>query len=195
MLWFKTTIDIRISKDFYKPAVIDARLLGRTGEEDNFSMLWLQRVPFLTAALDAEYRSSFFQLNQKQWYSIALSTRVQEVRDYGQPGERRFPPDEGSGYLWRLYGNTRFEERDGGVYVELEAIGLSRNIPASLRWFVAPVVTRLARDSVAASLRETRSAVYSTTEVASRTAGVQVQGGRNEPKPALGTHSVSGGFQ
>jgi len=48
---------------------------------------------------------------------------------------------------------------------------LSRNIPVSLRWFVAPVVDRLSRDSVTASLRQTRSAVNSMTEVASRVAG------------------------
>ena len=69
------------------------------------------------------------------------------------------PENEGSGLIWRLFGITRFEERDGGVYVELEAIVLSRDIPASLRWLIEPIVRRVAKGSLAISLQQTRDAV------------------------------------
>jgi hypothetical protein len=46
-----------------------------------------------------------------------------------------------------------------GVYVELEAIALSRDIPAAFRVFVTPIVRRVSRDSLATSLHQTKAAV------------------------------------
>jgi hypothetical protein len=71
-------------------------------------------------------------------------------------------PDAGSGYIWRLYSLSRFEQRDGGVYIELEAIALSRNVPASLHWLVNPIVRRVSRNSLELSLQKTAEAVRST---------------------------------
>jgi hypothetical protein len=68
---------------------------------------------------------------------------------------------EGRGIIWRLFSVTRYAERDGGVYVEFEAIGLSRDIPASLRWIVEPIVRRTSRASLSTSLRQTETAVRS----------------------------------
>jgi len=66
---------------------------------------------------------------------------------------------EGSGVIWRLFSIARYLERDGGVYIELEAIGLSRDIPASLRWIVEPIVRRVSRGSLSTSLQQTENAV------------------------------------
>jgi hypothetical protein len=57
-----------------------------------------------------------------------------------QPDMRVFPPDQGPGYIWRLYSLTKFEESDGGVYIELEVLGLSRDVPLMLRWLVEPLL-------------------------------------------------------
>jgi len=151
-------------KEFYKPIVIDARQLTQSASEDEFSILFLNRPLLAKIALDTEYKSSYVQLDEKRWYSIAYATRVQEVRDYGRPSERELPPDEGSGYIWRLYSAARFEERDGGVYVELEAIALSRDVPASLRWLVDPIVRRVSKSSLLTSLLQTQQAVRATVE-------------------------------
>jgi hypothetical protein len=35
--------------------------------------------------------------------------------------------------VWKVMSITRYMEREGGVYLELETIGLSREIPPSLR--------------------------------------------------------------
>jgi hypothetical protein len=45
------------------------------------------------------------------------------------------------------------------VYLELEALGLTRDIPFSLRWLVSPVVKHVSADSLETSLRQTRDAV------------------------------------
>jgi len=65
----------------------------------------------------------------------------------------------GTGLIWRLSSITRLEERDGGVYAELEALGLSRDIPSALRLFVTPIVRRVSRDSLATSLHQRRQAI------------------------------------
>lgn len=158
-------------KDFYTPAVVNSKPLDQSGDAYRFSMLWMQKVLFVTAALDSTYQSTYFHVNQKQRYSVTSSANIQEIQNYGQAAERKLPPDEGRGFLWRLYSVARFEQRDGGVYVEVEAAALSRDIPASLRWVVSPVVEHLSRDSIAASLRQTRAAVSSETQAVAGLAG------------------------
>ncbi len=152
-------------KDFYRPVVDSMRLPGPSGGEDRFRMIWREKVLFVTAALESEYASSYVHVTENRCYSVASTTHVREIRNYGRPAETKLPEGQGSGYLWRVYSVARYEERDGGVYVEIEAVGLSRDIPASLSWLVAPVVARLSRDSVAASLRQTRDAVRSASDV------------------------------
>jgi hypothetical protein len=77
---------------------------------------------------------------------------------------------EGSGVIWRLFSIASYRERDGGVYIELEAIALSRDIPASLRWLAEPIVRRVSRASLSTSLRQTENAVLLHVELAKRNA-------------------------
>ena len=146
-------------KEIYKPIVVDSKVLDCSAAQQRFSMLWLHKVLFVTAALRSQYESHDFQVDERRWYNIAGTVRVQEIENYGRPGEHMLPPDEGDGFVWRMFGIARYAERDGGVYVELEAFALTRDIPASLRWLVAPVVARLSRNSILTTLQQTRDAV------------------------------------
>ena len=156
---FAVIHDYNRYKEFYKPTVIESKLLGRTGEEYEFSMLGLKRVLFERIAYESQFESHCSQLDGKRRYCISYSTRVQEIKDYGQPHQHRVPIDQGDGYIWRLYSLTKFEERDGGVYIEVEAMALSRDISAWVRWFTKPVVERVSRDSMFIILQRTREAV------------------------------------
>jgi hypothetical protein len=158
---FEIIHDYNRYKDFYKPTVIDSKLLGRTGEEYEFSMLGLRRVLFEEIAIKGQFESHCFQVDGKRRYCIAFSTRLQEIKDFGERNEHKLPVDEGHGYIWRLYSLTKFEERDDGVYIELEAIALSRDISASVRWLTKPVFERISRNSMSTILERTREAVRS----------------------------------
>lgn len=149
-------------KEFYKPLVIDSQSLGADGPDYRFSLLMLNKSLFAHNALLSEWKECYTRVDDRRWYSIAYSTRVREIDDYGSSGERELPEDTGSGYIWRLYSFSKFEERDGGVYVELEALALSRDIPAALRWVVDPIVRRVSRGSVFTSFTETRAALDAT---------------------------------
>ena len=145
----------------YHPAVISAKPLTTSGPTRTFSLVLAEKAPFVTAAIDGEYTSQTIQLDEHRWYAITYSTRIQQIENYGQAGEHELLPDQGDGYIWRLYSIQKFEERDGGVYTELEAIALSRNIPFDLQWLVRPILRHLPRNSMVATLQKTRDAVCS----------------------------------
>jgi len=159
--------------EFYKPSVIDARTLSQKAAEDRFSVVVVDKAMFMRRALDSEYESRFVEVDGHKSYNIAETTRVQEVSDDG-----RIPDGEGSGYIWRLSTISRFEERDGGVYIETEAMALSRPIPMALHWVVDPIVKRVSRASLSTSIEQTREAagLYVKTQAALSASG-RISGG------------------
>jgi len=146
-------------KDIYKPAVVDSRLLACTATDQRFSMLWQRKVLFVTAAIEGEYQAHEVRLDSRRGYYVADAVQLQEIENYGHSGERLLPPGTGNGYMWRVHSIARYEQRDGGVYFELEAIALTRDIPPSLRWLVDPVVNHLSINSLGTTLQQTRDAV------------------------------------
>ena len=154
-------------KDLYQPTVIESRVIDTSETKDRFSMVLIHKSTFLKTALDADYETRYVHVDDRRVYSISRATRIQEVDEYGTPAQRTLQQDEGRGIIWRLFSITRYAERDGGVYLELEAIGLSRDIPASLRFLVEPIVRRVSRASLATSLLQTEQAVRSSNELAS----------------------------
>jgi hypothetical protein len=150
-------------KDFYRPNVVDSRTLFSGLAESRFSMILMYKSAVVNIAIDGNYRCLFFRVDEHRWYSISETTSMREIEDYGTPKQRELNDGQGKGLLWRLFSIARFEERDGGVYVELEAIALSRAIPVSVRWLIEPIVSRLSRSSLMTSLRQTEDAVRSRT--------------------------------
>ena len=148
-------------KEIYRPSLIKAELLDSTGDEQQFSIIWVQRVLLVTAAFYTELESNYVALNKRQGYMTFLTMRVQQIENYGEKDERRLATDEGSGYLWRLVSFARFEERDGGLYLELEVIGLSKDLPGSLRFLLKPVIDHLPRQALTTKLDQTRQAIRS----------------------------------
>jgi hypothetical protein len=146
-------------KEIYRPGVIDSISHGTDGMKDLFSMRLANKSVVAKTALDTDCEASYFQVDDRRWYSISNTTHIQEVDKFGTPEQRTLPEDQGTGLIWRLSSITRLEERDGGVYAELEAIALSRDIPAAFRLVVTPIVRRVSKDSLATSLHQTKVAV------------------------------------
>ena len=59
------------------------------------------------------------------------------------------------GLLWALNHYWRILEMDGGLYIECEALVLSRQTPVLLGWIARPVIAREARGSLIKTLRAT----------------------------------------
>ena len=146
-------------KEIYKPGVIESISHGRDGVKDLFSMRLVNKSVVAKTALDTECEVSYIRVDDRHWYGFSNTTHIREVDKFGTPGQRTLPEDQGTGLIWRLSSITRLEERDGGVYAELEAIALSRDIPAAFRLFVTPIVRRVSRDSLTTSLHQTKAAI------------------------------------
>lgn len=143
----------------YRPVVASSRTLACTDGSQEFQMVWQGKALLIKATMQGRYQAHDVMLDARHGYSVAEAVEVREIEDYGHTDERLLPPDTGNGFLWRIRSMVRFAERDGGVYVELEAIALTRDIPASLAWMVNPVVNRLSINSLTTTLRQTRDAV------------------------------------
>jgi hypothetical protein len=154
-------------KDYYHPTVIDSRTVQVTPNTDRFSTLLMNKALFMKVALDNEYECSYMPVRPGRSYSITNAVRVQEIEGYGQTDEHKLPAGQGSGFLWRLHGITRYQEADGGVYIEIEAMVLSREIPAAMHWAVDPIVRRVSKSSLITSLRQTQAAVNSSGQIVS----------------------------
>jgi hypothetical protein len=168
---FSVVHDYDHYKQFYKPVVADSRTLACAASDQKFSMVWQNRILFVNAAVQGEYEAHDTLLDGARGYNIARTVSMQEIEGYRRRGELLLPPGQGNGFIWRIHSIARYEQRDGGVYLELEAIALTRAIPPSLAWLVTPVVSRLSSGSLTTTLRQTRAATIAvaggTTRLAS----------------------------
>jgi hypothetical protein len=61
--------------------------------------------------------------------------------------------------LWRLTNYWSYEERDGGLYMQIESVSLARSIPAGLGWAIGPFVESVPKESLEFTLGKTREAL------------------------------------
>jgi len=139
----------------YQPEVIASRILEHDGNHYEVYLRLLKK-KVLTVVLNTEHDVEYYPLDGTRWHSRSYSTRIAQVESPGRPNERELPVGHDGGYLWRLYSYWRFQERDGGVYLECEAVSLTRDIPAGLGWLIEPIIRELPRDSLVKTLEATR---------------------------------------
>ncbi len=187
----EVTRDYDHYKEFYRPSVIESKVIARSNANDEFSMLLMNKALFLKTVLGADYEVTNVRLDDCHFYSISRATRMQEIEEYGQPGEHQIAEGEGRGYIWKLYGIARLEQRDDGVYIELEAIALSRDIPAAVHFVVDPIVRHVSRNSLLISLQQTEQAVNGRFADVARSAGVTASAGQAHSVPASLSNSGS----
>jgi L-rhamnose mutarotase len=144
--------------NIYKPEVLQSRLLSHKGNNYKiFLRLWKKKI--LTVVLNTEHEVRYFPVSATREHSRSYTTRIAEVEDPGEPTEKEKPVGNDGGFLWRLYSYWRFEEKEGGVYVQCEALSLTRSVPMLLRPLVNPFITGLPRESLRSALSSTRTAL------------------------------------
>ena len=145
-------------KNFFKPEVIESKEISHHDEEyDIFLRLYEKHI--LTVVLNANYHVQYRMLDPKRMYVISHSTRIAEVKEPKQSYTEEEPVGNDTGFLWRLDAYWRFEEADGGVYAECEAISLSRDVPLGLGFMLKGFLERFPKESMTNTLRGTRAAV------------------------------------
>lgn len=144
--------------ELYKPDVIASRTTSHHG--DDFTMfLRLRQKKFTTVVFNTDYAVHWIQVAPNKVASNSISTRIAEVKDPDKPEGEELPVGTGHGYLWRLNTYWRFEEKDGGVYLQCEALSLTRDMPTGLGWLLKPLVTAIPKASLNRALGQTRKVV------------------------------------
>jgi hypothetical protein len=150
-------------KNIYQPEVMDSKLIERNGNDFRIYLRLLKK-KIITVVLDTEHEVHYRALSKPRWECRSRTTRITEVENPGTPPEKALAPDTGYGFLWRLHSYWRFEDRDGGVYVECRAISLTRDIPFGLGWAIEPIIQELPKESLSNTLEATRRALQTRTK-------------------------------
>ena len=158
----------RMMKDFngypryFAPEVLRAQSIGGPPGELLQASMRVRQHHVLTVVMDTAYDITFGRLDAQHGYSTSRSTRIAEIASPGTPSERSLSPAEEHGFLWRLNTYWSYEERGGGLYMQIECVSLSRSIPRGLGWAVEPFVESIPRESLEFTLRSTRNALHNS---------------------------------
>jgi len=122
--------------------IADSRVLSRTADSLQVSIR-LVRTAVVTMTYDTEHEMRFQRWTSAFATARSVATRIDEVG-----GDH--------GFLWRLNSYWRYLQLNDGVLVELESLSLSRTVPSLLHPIAAPIVTRIARESMVRTLEALR---------------------------------------
>ena len=142
----------------FAPEVLRAALLSDTGDHRQ-TTLRVRQHHVLTVTLDTAYDITFTHPSPTRGASTSRSTRITEIANPDTPKEHPLSPAEEHGFLYRLDTFWTWEEKDNGLYLQIETITLSRAIPTGLTWAVRPYITSIPRDALTFTLTAARKAL------------------------------------
>jgi hypothetical protein len=150
----------RLMRDFsawpriYAPEVLHSRVIAQQG--DSYQMVMrVRQHHVMTVVMDTTYDVAFGQLDAKHRFSASRSTQISEINSSG----RALSAADEHGYLWRQNTYWSCVERDGGLYLQIESVSLTRSIPTGLAWAIGPFVESVPRESLTFTLRSTCNAL------------------------------------
>jgi hypothetical protein len=142
----------------YSPEVLRAGVRTKGANHYQVAMRVRQQ-HILTVVMDMTYDTTFGRLDARHGYSLSPSMQITEIDAAGTTKERALSADEEHGFLWRLNNYWSYEEGDGGLYIQVESVSLSRSVPKGLGWAIGPFVNSVPRESLEFTLRATRDAL------------------------------------
>jgi hypothetical protein len=139
----------------FSPQVVQARVLMRDGDRLQ-AWMRVRQHHVITVEMDATYDVNFGKLDAQHGYSISRSTHISELDSEGHTVDA----SQDHGFLWRQNTYWSYEERDGGLYIQVESISLTRSIPTGLGWVVGPFIESVPRQSLEFTLHSACSALH-----------------------------------
>jgi hypothetical protein len=156
------------------PWMIASELVAHEGDRYRAFFRMRRSAGRVTGVLDLWSVTDYRSVRSDRVASVSDIECVRQVENAGEQLERRLPPGTGKGYLWRAHTFSKYFERDGGVYIELDTVGLTRDYPAMLGWIIEPIARRLGRGSAADSLSSLRRVMTSSQPATAEPARVQL---------------------
>ena len=148
---------------YYAPQVLKAKALAQQGDHLQ-TWIRVRQHHVLTVVMDTTYDTTYGRLDPQHGYSLSRSTRIAEIDSPGSVTEHALTADAEHGFLWRLNTYWSYEERDGGLYIQIESVSLTRSVPRGLGWVVGPFVETIPRESLEFTLRSTCSALQTLSD-------------------------------
>jgi hypothetical protein len=148
--------------DYFKPDIVRSKILKHEGD-DYLVLLRFYQKKIITTVIDTDQQIHYHVVDKTHAWSRSHATRVQEVDNPGKSDERLEPEGHDRGFVWKLNTFWRFEEKDGGTYLECQAISLSRDIPTGLGWMVGSFVSSVPKESLTFTLTTARTALARKT--------------------------------
>jgi hypothetical protein len=145
--------------EIYKPDVMQAKILSRNGNNFQVFFRFYKKKAVVTTVYNTVHEVRYIPIDAHRLQTRTWTTRIAQVEDHDKPDGPEKPIGNDSGYLWRLNSYWRYLERDGGTYIQIESVTLSRDIPALVSWIIRPFVEGVPRESVAFTLGTTRKAL------------------------------------
>lgn len=148
----------RLLRDFtayphnFAPQIVSSTVLSRT-PTDTLLRLRTRQHHVITVVLDTTCDVTFASLDPAHGYSISRSTRIDEITP------APVSSNQANGFLYRLNTYWTYEQRDGGLYLQIESLSLTRAIPHGLAWAVQPYIESVPRDSLVFTLTSARNAL------------------------------------
>jgi len=139
----------------FSPEVLQANLISQQNGH-TFATMRVRQRHVITVLVDTAYDITSGHLDAHHGYSISQSTRISELDPMTNVA---LSPDEEHGFLWRLNTYWSYEERDGGLYLQIESVSLTRAIPTGLGWAIRPYVESIPRESLDFTLRSAVNAI------------------------------------
>lgn len=150
--------DFKAYPQHFAPQVLQAHVISGSGSRLQASMR-IRQHHVITVVMDTTYDITFGQRDALHGYSLSRSTHIDEIDAPGTIREHALSPADEHGFLWRLNTYWSYEERDGGLYLQIEAVSLSRAIPSGLGWLVRPYVQSIPRESMEFTMRSAVNAL------------------------------------
>jgi hypothetical protein len=149
--------DYNHKQDYFRPDIQRSKILRRDGDDFLVNLRFYKK-KVITTVIDTDHQVHYHVVDSTRAWSGSHTTRIQEVDNPGKTIERLEPQGQDRGFLWSMDTYWRFQEKDGGTYVECQSLSLTRDIPTGLGWMVGPFVTSVPRESLTFTLVTARSA-------------------------------------
>lgn len=150
--------DYEAHDKYYQPDITRNKVLSHSGSERKISLRMTQK-KLVTTTLDVNMDVHAGPIQNNRVFTREISTRIAEVENAGEKDEHQKTPGNDHGYLWRLNSYWWAEQKDGGVYVQSEAITLTTKPGFATGWIVTRFLNSASRDVLTNMLTNLRKGI------------------------------------
>lgn len=154
---------IPVLEDFARHGSIYPEVLeGRVEKREPGRIFGYHRIrkkKVMEVNLEARYAVDQLPVAANRYFSRSTAIEIIEIDDAGTKKERRLPPGQDHGFLWRLQTYWTLEETPQGLWMEVRSVSLTRDVPAGLGWVIKPLLRDLPKESLETVMEATKKAV------------------------------------